>query len=288
MKNRKVLRFFAASTAILLTALTASCSNNKPAEEATVTAAADTVPATLAATEAPTIPPTQAPLAPGEVAQGEVVTEDGVTRCYVNGVPQTDTVAGNEVDGYFYFGSDGTVASNYCDGINVNENDWIIIEGNAYRVETDSDKCLFTAAQDIGKCTDTGMSREDKLKAGFDYIKENYLEGVLHDPPYSYAEEDWPVVCANDIFVYGKGDCYSYGAAFAYYAKAIGYSEVYAVNSGGHGWTEVEERTYDPEWSMHSNNYSYYGMRYDEECDVPYAFAIENETDLKRRRIYIN
>ena len=236
-------------------------------------------------TDAPTLAPTQAPTQAPVEGWGEL---NGERVFYKNGVLQTETGIGSDEEGFFYTGSDGIIDTGYCNGVSVDSEDWIVIEGSAYRVETDSDRCLFVAAGDVAACTESGMSREDKLRACFDYIKEHYLEGVLHDPPYSYEEEDWPVVYANDLFVYGKGDCYSYGAAYAYMARAIGYEEAYAVNSGGHGWAEVENRTYDPEWSMHSNNYSYYAMSYDEECDVPYAFAIESYTDLKRRQILIH
>lgn len=136
---------------------------------------------------------------------------------------------------------------------------------------SDGNKTLEYAKAAVEKCTNSNMSREEKLKAAFDYLKSNYLEGVRRD---DYREPDWPEVYANDIFVYGKGDCFSYGAAFAYMAKAIGYTDAYACNSGGHGWAEVNGKVYDPEWSMHSNKYSYFGMSYDQECDVPYKTAL--------------
>ncbi len=235
-----------------------------------------------------TAAPTAATERPTEPSFTGFKEENGVRYYYLDGILQKETVVGSDEDGFFYAGQDGAINTGYCDGVSVDGTDWIVIEGSAYRVETESDQCLFKAAKDVAKCTDAGMTREEKLKACFDYIKSNYLEGVLHDPPYSYTEADWPVVYANDIFVYGKGDCFSYGAAYAYMARAIGYTEAYACNSGGHGWAEVENRTYDPEWSMHSNNYSYYAMRYDEECDVRYASAIESDTELKRRQIVLH
>ena len=94
------------------------------------------------------------------------------------------------------------------------------------------------------------------------------------------------MVYANDIFVYGKGDCYSYGAAFAYVGRAIGYTESYAVNSGGHGWAEINGLIYDPEWSMHSNKSTYFGLSYDDKVDVPYASAISDGAEWKRKKIY--
>ena len=281
MVFRKIVSVIIVITVVIAALLLPVIFQNKGQQEAPASEPGESA-TTAAVTEAPTAAPvTQAP----EEGWGEL---NGARVFYRDGVMQTDTVVGNDEEGHFYVGSDGTVDTGYCNGVQYNGEDWIIIEGSAYPVQTDSDKCLFVAAKDVAACTQSSMSREEKLKACFDYIKEHYLEGVLHDPPYSYEEEDWPIVYANDLFVYGKGDCYSYGAAYAYMARAIGYEEAYAVNSGGHGWAEVENRTYDPEWSMHSNNYSYYAMSYDEECDVPYSFAIESYTDLKRRQIVIH
>lgn len=121
------------------------------------------------------------------------------------------------------------------------------------------------------------MTRDEKLRACFDGIKNDYLEGVRHDPPYT--EIDWPVLYANDIFVYGKGDCFSYGAAFAYIGKAIGCSECYACNSGGHGWAEIEGKYYDPEWDMHHQEYNHFGVLPDDPCDVDYSNTLTEGVD---------
>ncbi len=136
-------------------------------------------------------------------------------------------------------------------------------------------QAVMEAARDaVRKCTRKGMTMEEKLYASFHYLKDNYLEGVRRD---TYTEPDWPVVYAKDLLIDGKGDCFSFGASFAYMAKAIGYEEVYACNSGGHGWTEIDGKLYDPEWATHSDKYSYYGMSYDEPCDVAYGDALGDE-----------
>ncbi len=281
---KKVLRFVIVLLILLAAAAVVTCfllgNSSTGSEEKTAPAST----AAVATNPPATVPPTTE----RNPSSSGYAEENGVLKYYINGVVQTNTVVGSDEEGYCYAEADGAIDRGYCDGVTVDGSDWIIIEGTAYRVLTDSDKCLFAAAKDVAKCTQSGMTRAEKLKKCFDYIKSNYLEGVLHNPPYPYSEPDWPVVYANDIFVDGMGDCYSFGAAFAYMGRAIGYTEVYACHSGGHGWTEIEERTYDPEWSMHSNNYSYYGMRYDEECDVPYASAIENGIEQKRRQIIIN
>ena len=191
-------------------------------------------------------------------------------------------VTGNDGITY-YVGDNGEIDYGYCDGVTVDGEDWVITEGKATKVETDADATWFAAAKAIAQCTDSSMSREEKLKAAFDYIKTNYLEGVRHDPPYQ--EPDWPVVCANDIFVYGKGDCFSYGAAFAFMGKAIGYEDVYACNSGGHGWAEIEGKYYDPEWDMHNNEYNHFGVAPGDDCDVLYAESLMDGVDWMRMKV---
>ena len=50
--------------------------------------------------------------------------------------------------------------------------------------------------------------------------------------------------------------------------------EVLVMNISEDGWAEIDKLVYDPEWSRHSSNYSYFGMSYDEPCDVGYKGAI--------------
>lgn len=138
----------------------------------------------------------------------------------------------------------------------------------------DAQAVMEAARKAVRKCTHKGMKMEEKLRVAFDYLKDNYLEGVRRD---TYTGPDWPVVYAKDLLIDGKGDCFSFGASFAYMAKAIGYEEVYACNSGGHGWAEIDGKIYDPEWATHSDKYSYYGMSYDEPCDVLYADSLGDE-----------
>ena len=214
-------------------------------------------------------PKTDAPTETDPPENGLVSDADGNMRYYSGGELKKNGIVGSEQEGFYYADADGLINTKYCDGLNLDGTDWCIIEGKASKAESDEEKALFTACKAIGKCTNSGMSRAEKLRASFDYIKTAYLEGVLHDPPYH--EMDWPLVCANDLFIYGKGDCYSYGAAFAYYAKAIGYEEVYACNSGGHGWTEVEGKYYDPEWDMHHQEYNHFGVAPEDDCDVNYT-----------------
>ena len=236
---------------------------------------------TLPPTEAPTDAPTEAPVS----RDGSWVIEDGVEHYYIDGMLQTSTVVGDDENGWFYVDENGEKDGGYCDALTVDGAEWNVIEGKATRVEDEWDECLHSALYHVGQCTDSSMSREEKLRAAFEYCKRDdvFLEGVLHDPPYN--EMDWPVVCANDLFVEGMGDCFSYGAAFAFIGKAIGYEECYACNTGGHGWAEINGRAYDVEWDMHHQEYNHFGVAPEDDCDVAYFTSITEGVDWMYVRV---
>ncbi len=124
----------------------------------------------------------------------------------------------------------------------------------------------------VASITNEGMAKEEKLRACFEFVK-TYKGGWPRTPHYTGM--DWPVVYANDMFVNdGKGICFSYAAAFAYMAKAIGYEEVYACNSGSHGWAEIDGLIYDPERNKFDPSFHYYGISYDEKTKVDYKGGI--------------
>ena len=127
------------------------------------------------------------------------------------------------------------------------------------------------------------MTHEQKLRACFDHIKTDYLEGVLEDPDYFTTE--WPVTYANDFFTTGRGDCFSFGASYAFMAKAIGYAEVYALNSGGHGWAEVDGKYYDPEWDKHHVEFDHYAMNPTDQLDIEYLEGIGAGYDWMRVKL---
>ena len=238
--------------------------------------------ATDAAAQTTTSAPTEV-ITTAPANRSGMVEEDGVMRYYVDNVLQTNAIVGSDAEGYYYADPEGVINMNYCDGVNIDGVDWNVIEGKAYAVSDDWDTTLHYALQMVAKCTDTTMTREQKLRAAFDYIKTNYLEGVPHDPPY--REMDWPVVCANDIFVGGKGDCFSYGAAFAFVGKAVGCEECYACNSGGHGWAELDGLCYDPEWDMHNSEYNHFGVAPGDDCDVRYFESLTEGVDWMKIKL---
>lgn len=126
-------------------------------------------------------------------------------------------------------------------------------------VGTAEQKTLRRAQVILGKITNASMSKEDKLWAAFRYVMNTYT-GKRPRTPH-YTGPDWPVIYANDMFLDGKGNCCSYAAAFGYLAKACGYDTVYCINSGGHGWVEINGLIYDPE-EYRNTAHKYYGTSY--------------------------
>ncbi len=149
----------------------------------------------------------------------------------------------------------------------------LYINGKAMEgMSIESWQTLQRAQAVVAGITNESMTKEQKLRVCFDYVKRAYPEIKPRIPHYTGM--DWPVIYANDMFVRGAGNCCSYAAAFAYMAKAIGYDEVYCCNSGGHGWAEIDGLVYDPEWSKWHHTYNYFALSYNTKTDQDYKGAI--------------
>ena len=188
-----------------------------------------------------------------------------------SGVLQKNGIVGSDRDGWYYADKNGKIDFTYSNAVTQNGKDWIVMGGKATKVSTKSDRTLFRALKIVAKITDKSMSKSQKLKVCFNYVKGAYTELNPRIPHYN--GNDWPIIYANDMFVDGAGNCFSYAAAFAYMAKAIGYKEVYCCHSGGHGWAEVDGLIYDPEWSRHHSK-DYYALDYNTTKDPNYKAAI--------------
>lgn len=115
----------------------------------------------------------------------------------------------------------------------------------------------------VNKITSKNMSKAQKLQTCFNWvIKKPYVNRR------SFVNvKGWPAVYANDHFKLGGGNCFADGAAFAYLAKALGYTNVYVcVDSKGpargHAWAEVNGLVYDPLFAEAKSYSRNYGVRY--------------------------
>ena len=109
------------------------------------------------------------------------------------------------------------------------------------------------AAKYVREYTNDSMTKVEKLRACFDIFR-----GFVEKNPWipHYRGEGWVEKYVNDCLDRKSSNCIGYGASFAMMARVIGYDNVYACNSTGHGWCEINDEVYDPEWTLHrSGNY---------------------------------
>ena len=164
-----------------------------------------------------------------------------------------------------YFGGNGWLVENKS--FDFNSKKFIAdTKGWVTEVKSEHEKTLARAIELVAKVTNENMSKEQKLRACYNHIRDDYREYNPRIP--HYAGEGWHITYANDIFINKGGNCMSVAAALAYMAKAVGFENVYAVNSTGHGWAEVDGKVYDAEWERH-NSGSYYGLSYEPEAGKP-------------------
>ncbi|MBQ8860087.1 MAG: hypothetical protein IJ015_01955 [Ruminococcus sp.] len=212
----------------------------------------------------------------GKIKQGYVKINGNVYYYSSTGVLQKNGVVGNSKDGYCYADASGKIDYSVRKAYSKNGQDWNILDGKAYKVVTYSDRTLFRAFKEVDKALKgydaSKLTDAQKLKICFDYVKGAYIEKNPRIP--HYRGMDWPQIYANDMFVNGVGNCLSYGAAFAYMAKAIGYEKVYCCHSGGHGWAEIDGLIYDPEWSRHRFDHTFFALSYDTKTSNNYKGAI--------------
>lgn len=189
-------------------------------------------------------------------------------------------------DGKYKLITDGKFDTGVCRSYTWNSQKWNVIKGIATKVVTEKDKTLNNALVVVNKVTKSTMTMAQKLRACWNHIRTSYREYNPRIPHYTGV--DWIIRYANDILVGGGGNCFSYGAAFAFMAKGIGYQNVYGCSSGGHGWAEIEGLVYDPEWSMHGKYRpdAYYGVDYNNNTvEVAYKAAIAARLPYMRVRI---
>ena len=210
----------------------------------------------------------------GYVRQG-YVTVDGKTYYYDStGTLKKNGIVGTAAEGYRYADQNGVIDNTARLAVTSGGYDWNVLDGKATKVSTEKDRTMFRALKLMNKLTSTTDTKAQKLKKCFNYLQTETYEYNPRVP--HYRGMDWPIVYANDIFTTNGGNCLSYAAAFAFMAKAIGYDDVYACHSGGHGWTEIGGLIYDSEWQRSNHKYSYYGLSYYTETDVDYLAVKQN------------
>jgi hypothetical protein len=115
-------------------------------------------------------------------------------------------------------------------------------------------RLLVAANELVFDNTKSTMKKSEKLKAMYTGLAEGDLIIYKNLGSFKKGESNWQEIYAAYLFDKGYGDCYTAACSFAYIATAIGYDEVYAQSSGGHGWCKINGKYYDPNWAWWGTN----------------------------------
>ena len=144
-------------------------------------------------------------------------------------------------DGYYHFGErlyrvlDGRfLRSTTVDGFTFDA------QGRYTTGSADLDEQLLQIIRDN---TDSSMSQLDKLRALYNYVRDNFT--YLRRDLVSQGDAGWEPAYAAEFLELGRGNCYSFSALFCLLARQLGYPAETAVGylgtySDPHGWVEIE------------------------------------------------
>jgi hypothetical protein len=176
-------------------------------------------------------------------------------------------------DDYYFFtirrkSKGSMVKSTEINGIKIKKS------GKAKVTKKNSEKLrLLVAANElVFENTKSTMKKSEKLKTMFTGLATADLIVYKNLGSFESKKSNWQEYYAACFFDKGYGDCYAAACAFAYIATAIGYDEVYAQSSGGHGWCKINEKFYDPNWAWWGTS------------DIDKAYAVPAELSGKNKR----
>ena len=98
--------------------------------------------------------------------------------------------------------------------------------------------------QALAECTNTGMTREQKLRAAYLYVRDH--GAYLARPHQARGSTSWAEESALFMFEHKKGNCYCFAGQFLYLARRLGY-DAYVVSGGvgrkdsDHAWVMIPE-----------------------------------------------
>lgn len=123
---------------------------------------------------------------------------------------------------------------------------------------TSGDAALDAAvAAAIAENTTSDMSREEMLRAMYEYVRDNFK--YLRRNYYDLGENNWALAEATTMYSTNLGNCYNFAAAFWAAARGLGYDAMTVSGTIGserspHGWVEIpmdgERYVFDVEIEM--------------------------------------
>lgn len=116
----------------------------------------------------------------------------------------------------------------------------------------------------VAKYTNANMTKEQKLKALYDYVRTNYTYRTLSNScPSNFLYHEY---YAYQTVTSGSGNCYGMNFLFGHLAKKVGYDDVEFIKGyvgtrrDPHGWVEIGGLIYDPELH-YANGVNLFGVK---------------------------
>lgn len=146
-----------------------------------------------------------------------------------------------EVNGrmYYAYKSGRCVVGKTIDGL------WLT--KNGYAANSVQTRCKVAARRFISSHTTSGMNRQQKLRACFNYIiGYNRFVGSMDPRPAEFRSRKWVYKYALQMFQNGlTGNCYGIASAVAAVAKELGYQPYVITLAEGHSFVMINGRYYD-------------------------------------------
>lgn len=162
--------------------------------------------------------------------------------------------------GIWYYVNNAQIDWNYTGFYKFYSTEYFIHNGVLNWTE---DTVVKYAKSIFDKVTNSSMTKEQKLRACFNYVADpaNFT-GKGKRIPY-YKGNDWPIVYANDMRTDGGSTCHGFSALFGYLAGMCGYNNVHWCEHDWHAWVDIDGRIYDPIfWKVSNYKTEVYGITY--------------------------
>ena len=162
-------------------------------------------------------------------------------RYFVTSKGTPVSVGWHEYNGKMYYVyRDGKCAANRTVG-------GIRFTKDGYASNMDQVKCKLAAKKIIAQHTTANMTKEQKLRACFNYIVGyNRFVGNMSPTKEEFQTTTWVYKYGLQMFQNGlTGNCYGISSSFAAVAKELGYQPYVITIPEGHGFVMIDGRYYD-------------------------------------------
>lgn len=162
----------------------------------------------------------------------------------------------------------------------------VIVDGFAY----DANGCYSTGSEYldqrlpeiVSQVTDSSMTRNQKLRALYNYVRDNYR--YLKRRLVGKDEAGWEYAAAEEFLQTGAGNCFSYAATYCLLARQLGLpaytvvGNLYISVNQDHGWVEIplDGNTYlfdtELEWSFRNRHHKSVNLFMIDINHAPYTY----------------